>query len=249
LDSIYPEDLIRFEKSDLQVKRFIVRVRAQNDGDLVKKSTEEIIRNLKWRKDVRIREKIESTFPKEFYDVGLIGFGTEPRTGKKILYIDCKAYRRQPELTPHFWLYGNALFDRIDRELDGERMTLFLDLSNLSVVNADINFLRYYLSLLTYEFPLSLEQTYIYDPPWYIKHIVSVGLALFPKSLVKNVALLSKSQALNMFGEEGLPIRAGGKLDTFVPPSKDCPSAEEYADMHGIPQSIIEKAKKDYGLL
>lgn len=249
IHDIYPEDLIRLQKSDLQVKRFIVRVRAQNEGDLIEKSKEEILRNLRWRREVGLQERNESTFPKEFFDVGLIGFATQPRTGKKIMYINCKAYRRQSELTCHFWAFGNALCDRFDRELNGQRMILFIDLSCLALINADINFMRYYLSILTYEFPLSIEQTYIYEPPWYLKHVVSLGLALFPKSLVKNVAVLRKEEAMAMFGMEGIPVAAGGTLDTFIPAPQDSPSVEDFAKIHDIPRHVIEKAKKDYGFL
>jgi len=249
IEEIYPEDLIRFKQSDLQVKRFIVRVRAQSSDNIVRPAVDAILENLRWRKRVMIRERTMETFPREFFQVALIGEAIEPRNHNKILYINCKTYRRQPELIPHFFSFGNALFDRIDRDLDGKRMVLFLDMSGMSIANADINFLRYYMSLLTYEFPLSLERTFIYDPPWYLKHLISVVLALFPKKLVKNVFLLDRKSALEIFGEEGLPKDAGGQLETYIHPPSKCPSADEYVKLYNLPKQVVEKAKKDYGIL
>ena len=62
-EDFYPEDIENIKKSVFAVKRFMVRVRAANDGHLLEKSTEEIVKNLKWRKEVNILERTEETFP------------------------------------------------------------------------------------------------------------------------------------------------------------------------------------------
>lgn len=259
-EDFYAEDLERIQKSDFQVKRFIVRVRVTQDGDnLVKKAAEVILQNLKWRKEVKILERSEETFPAEFPATGLIGYGrmtrehsNDVKDGKStihVLYINTKVYRKEPELTSHFFAYGNAFIDRIDRELEGrEKLILFIDLSELSMANADINFLKYYLNLLAYEFPLLVGETIIYEPSWYLKPLVSVCLSIFPKKMVRNVTLLDKRSAIKRFGEEGLPEGAGGKLSTKITPPPNCPSVKEYAEAYNISWETVEKAKKDYNM-
>lgn len=256
-DLYYPEDVENIRTSTYAVKRFMVRVRAANDGHLLEKSTEDIIRNLKWRKEVKILERTEETFPAEFFHTKLIGYGQNQVNGKKMLYINTKIYRRQPELTPHFHAYGNALFDRIDKELiaaDDENgrnksMDFFLDLSDLALQNADVNFLRYYINLMVYEFPLILNNTYLYEPAWYIKPIASAVLAVLPKTFTKRVKILDRKSAIELLGEHGVPEAAGGKLNTYVPPPKGAPTVEEYAQTHNLSWNVVKKALKDYKLI
>lgn len=256
-EQFYQEDVENLKTSTYAIKRFMVRVRAANDGHLLEKSTEEVVKNLKWRKEVKILERREKTFPPPFFDTKLIGYGENQENGKKLLYINTKIYRRQPELTPHFHAFGNALFDRIDKELiaaDEENgrnksMDLFLDLSDISIQNADVNFLRYYINLLVYEFPLILNNCYLFEPPWYIKPVISVFLSVMPKTFTRRVKLVDRKLATQLLGEEGLPEAAGGKLVTYVPPPKGCPTVAEYAQTHNIPESVIKKALKDYKLI
>lgn len=256
-EKFYPEDVENIRTSVYAIKRFMVRVRAANEGALLEKSTQEIVKNLKWRKEVNILERTEDTFPPEFFETKLIGYGQNQVNGKKALYINTKIYRRQPELTPHFHAFGNALFDRIDKELiaaDDENgrnksMDLFLDLSDISIQNADVNFLRYYINLLVYEFPLILNNCYLFEPPWYIKPIISVFLSVLPKTFTRRVKLVDRKSAIELLGEEGVPEAAGGKLVTYIPPPKGVPTAQEYAEQHNISWNVVKKALKDYKLI
>jgi len=259
----YPEDIERIKTSDWAVKRFMYRVRAQDDvQNIIDKSVEAIVKNLRWRKSVQIRERTEETFPTDFFHTGIIGYGKIPSSpspgsnsskfaGRKVLYINTKVYRRQPVLTPHFFAFGNTLFDRIDQELNGERMILFIDLSDISLANADVSFLRYYINLIAFEFPLMIDHCFLYCPPWYMKTVISLFLRFLPAKFTRCVSMItSREDGIKLLGgEEGLPIAAGGNLDTVIHPPAGSPTAHEYGDIHDIPREVIDKARKDYNLI
>lgn len=249
-EDFYESDLSRVRTSDWQVKRFIVKAQATGgEKNAVNKAKEDMIQNLMWRKDVQILERTESTFPDDFFRAGLIGAADCPRTGNTMIYINTKVYRKIPEMTEHFFAFGHTFLDRLDREAKGKRFTLFLDLSELELANADVQFLRYYMELMNYRFPLMLERTYLYEPPWYIKPFVSVVLKVFPKSILKNVSMLDRKTALEELGLDSIPEGAGGNLCTDIPVPKNAPSSADYAEDHGIPMEAIERAKQEYHLI
>ena len=248
-EDFYESDLSRVRTSDWQVKRFIVKAHATSaDKNALDKAKEDLIQNLMWRKDVRILERTESTFPDDFFRAGLIGAADCPRTGNKVIYINTKVYRKVPELTEHFFAFGHTFLDRLDREAKEQRFTLFLDLSELELANADVQFLRYYLELMTYRFPLMLERTYLFEPPWYIKPFVSVVLKVFPKSILKNVSMLDRKAAVEQLGLDAIPEGAGGRLRTDIPIPPGAPSSAAFAHEHGVQMEAIDRARREYHL-
>lgn len=246
----YLQDMERVMSSVWAVKRFALRARSSDQTETITRATENLIKNLKWRKSVKINERTESTFGREMFETGLIGYGQNSKTGKKMLYIKTKVYRRQPELTSHFYAFGNALFDRIDREVYGkEKVSLFIDFSDISLQNADVNFLRYYINLLADEFPMILDVVYLYEPPWYIKPLVSMFLSVLPERMTRCVKMLDKNSAPKELGIEGVPDGAGGNLNTRLSAPQECPSIQEFAMIHNISMDVINKALRDYNLL
>lgn len=248
-NDFYECDLSRVRSSDWQVKRFIVKARATSgEKNAVCKATEDLIQNMMWRKEVRIYERTEDTFPVDFFRAGLIGFADCPQTGNNVIYINTKVYRKVPELTDHFFAFGHTFLDRLDREAKGQRFTLFLDLSDMELANADVHFMRYYLELMSYRFPMLLERTILFEPPWYIKPVISVVLKVFPKTILKNVSLLDRKTAIQELTEEGIPEGAGGRLCTDIPVPPNAPSYIQYAETHGIPIQAMERARREYNL-
>ena len=251
-DSIYQEDFQRWLSSDWQIKRFYVATRAtaksKNEMEMIQMTVESIIKNLIWRKKEQLNETTEKDFPEEFFQTNLLGFAVTP-CGRNIFYINTKLYRRVPEYTSHLQAFGRTIIDRLDKSLNGKRMTLFLDLSELALVNADVLFLKYFLGLLTYEYPLALEQTLIYLPPWYIKPFITMVIGVLPSKLTKNITVLDSASAINLLGLDGIPKGAGGKLNTEIIAPKGAISMNHYIVKHNLSKESVNKALRAYSLL
>ena len=251
-DSIYQEDLRRWLSCDWQVKRFYVATRAtapaKNEVQMVQMTVDSILQNLMWRKREKMNEITERDFPQELGRANLLGFGVTP-CGRNILYLNTKVYRRVPEYTSHFQTFGRTVIERIDKSLKGNRLTLFLDLSHLALVNADVAFLKYFLCLLTYEYPLALEQTLIYSPPWYIKPIISMVISVLPSKLTKNIAVLDRESAVKLLTLQGMPEGAGGQLRTELTAPKEAITMDGYIKRHKLSRESVNKALRAYNVL
>lgn len=251
-DSIYQDDLQRWMSSHWQIKRFYVATRAtakaKDEKEMVEMTADAILKNLIWRKREKLNETTEEDFPEELSKTNILGFGVTP-CGRNILYINTKLYRRVPEYTSHLQAYIRTVIDRIDKTIDGKRLTLFLDLSELALANADVVFLKYLIGLLTYEYPLALEQTFIYSPPWYIKPFISMVINVLPSKLTKNIALLDKESAIKSLTLQGIPEGAGGNLVTEIKAPKGAISMDEYIEKHKLCRETVNRALRAYNLL
>lgn len=251
-DDYYPEDVDRWLNSDWQIKRFQVAARAtcstKNEDEMINATVDLILKNFKWRKDERVNEVSEKDFPEEVFRTKILGFGVAP-CGRNIFYINAKLYHKFPEITKNFQDYARTIIEKLDRQLNGKRLTMFLDCSGISLSNADVSFFKYIVGLLTYQYPLSLEQTFIYSPPWYIEPLISLVINVLPAKITKNVATLNKSNALKLLGEEGVPEGAGGKLDTEICTPKGAILLDDYITRHNLSRVAVNNALRAYRLI
>lgn len=251
-EDYYQEDVERWLHSDWQIKRFQVAARVtcstKNEQELINATVDLIVKNFKWRREQRINEISDKDFPEEVFRTKILGFAVTP-CGRNIFYINAKSYHKFPEITKNFQDYARTVIEKLDRQLNGKRLTMFLDLSNISLANADVSFFKYIVGLLTYQYPLSLEQTFIYSPPWYMGTIISMVINFLPAKFTKNVATLSKSEAEKLLGQHGIPESAGGKLDTEICTPKGAILLDDYISKHNLSREAVNNALRAYGLI
>lgn len=241
-DSFYDDDIEKIRTNDWSIERFFV------ESKDVERTTDAIIKSLLWRKSIRIREIKPNDFPQEFFKTGLFEFGTCKSTGQRMLYLRANKYRRIPELTEHLFQLGNCMFEQLDQELKGSRMSAFLDVSGLSIENADVAFLHHFLDLMFDYFPNCLEKVYVYEVSWFLKPVLYLLLKVLPDRFTKIVTVISHRNALLHISQDFLPITAGGTMETNVEVPPDSKSLEEFMRLHGLSESVVTKAKKVYNL-
>ena len=116
------------------------------------------------------------------------------------------------------------------------------------MANTDVPFLRSYLELMAFRFPLLLKRAFLFEPPWYVKPIISVLLKVFPTGLLRKVSMLDRGTAIEQLGLDGMPEGAGGQLCTQIPVPANAPSAQQFAEEYGIPMQAIARARREYHL-
>ena len=203
---------------------------------------------LTWRYSIRIREISLKDFPVEFFSTGLFEFGTHQKTGKKLIYIQGRNHRKLPELSTQLQLFASVLYESVDKELEGKQMTAFLDLSGVSLDNADTFMFKHTVDLMFNYFPNLLDQIYVYEVSWYLKPIVYMILKVIPEKYTKLVTMVKKKD-LTLLDPLMVPSKLGGALETssMVPP-EDCIKLDTFVKVNNFPDSLVAKAKKLYGL-
>lgn len=138
------------------------------------------------------------------------------------------------------------MIERIDNELDGGRVIIFLDLSGVPLRNADISIIYYFTLVALNYYRRIVQRCIVYEAPWYLWPFISLILTISPRYK----ALLTQVDKTNLFevlDPEDIPVSLGGKLDTHVDPPENCWSGAEYARNRGIPEEEMIRCLELYG--
>jgi len=247
-DKFYPEDIEKFTTDPWPVLRFFPEDTSQSDIS-VEKIIQNVVTCLKWRKEVRIREITLKYFPQQFFQTGLFNFGVDVKTGKRVILIRGRQHKKLSELTEQFIRFGSCLYEKIDNDLKGNKVTLFLDLSDVSLESADVAMIRHVLDLLFNYFPSVLDQVFIYEASWYLRPLVFFILKVVPEKYAKLVSMISKKDIQSMDPSSVPDLIEGGTMKTT---SLEVPegaiSLDQFVEEQGLHPGVVEKAKKLYKL-
>lgn len=245
-DKYYWEDVEKIRTSDWAVMRFI----PDDPLEPIEKIVESIDTCLKWRKEYGIREIQLTSFPAEFFAIGLFELGTNAETGRSVIYIRGSKYKKISELTEQFERFGSCLYETLDGKLMNgeERLTAYLDLKGVSLENVDVPTFRHFLDLMFNFFPNILQEAFVVDVSWFLRPIVYVLLKVIPDRFTKNVRIVT-SKELTQQDASAVPRELGGSLVTLpLQPTDSTISLQDFVQLHNIPQSVVAKAKKIYKL-
>lgn len=138
------------------------------------------------------------------------------------------------------------MIEKVDDELDGRRVVIFLDLAGVPLRNADIGIIYYFTLVALNYYRRIVKRCIVYEAPWYLSPFISLILAISPRYK----ALLTKVDKSNLFEVldlEDIPEYLGGKLKTKFDPPVGCPTGKEYAAKRGIPEKDLIRCLKLYG--
>lgn len=245
-DKYYAKDVERIRTSDWAVMRFI----PDDPLEPIDKIIESIDTCLKWRKEYGIRGIQLTSFPAEFFAIGLFELGTNADTGKSVIYIRGNKYKKISELTEQFERFGSCLYETLDANVKNgqQRLTAYLDLKGVSLENVDVPTFRHFLDLMFNFFPNILQEAFVVDVSWFLRPIVYLLLKVIPERFTKNVRIVT-SKELMQHDVSVVPMELGGSLVTHPLQAGDSTiSLPDFVHLHNIPQSVVAKAKKIYKL-
>lgn len=243
----YPEDLEKIKWSDWAVARFI----PDDYSGPGEKIVESIDSCLKWRKEYGIREIRLNSFPSEFFTIGLFELGTNADNGMPVIYIRACKYKKISELAEQFERFGSCLYETLDSNpMTGQqRLTAFLDLKGVSLESVDVPTFRHFLDLMFNYFPNILQQAFVVDVSWFLRPIVFLILKVIPEHYTKNVRIVTRAELSTSYDHSGVPEELGGTMITGpLPADGSAISLDDFVRLHGIPASVLAKAKKIYKL-
>lgn len=246
-DKYYAEDVERMRTSDWAIKRFI----PDDSPELIDKISESIDSCLKWRKDYGIREIQMTSFPAEFFAIGLFELGRNGEDGRTVIYIRGNKYKKLTELTEHFERFGSCLYETLDSRLvsPDQRLTAFLDLKGVTLDSVDVPTFKHFLELMFNYFPNILQEAFVVDVSWFLRPIVFLLLKVIPDRFTKVIRFATRKDLSHVPDLTMIPRELGGTLHTQPLEAESEPiSLQEFVDLHRIPQNVVAKAKKIYKL-
>lgn len=215
--SFHPLDLEKV-KDEKYINRIIAH--CENDAN---QSADMLWDILTWRKNVGANDINENTVRLDYINEGIFFPRGRDVDGSLLLIFKSKNHikgQRDMEEIKKIIIYW---FDRIEREENGRKISLFFDMEGCGLSNMDMELIKYLISLLKYYYPYFLNYIIIYQMPWVLTAAFKVVKTLLPAKAVEKMKNVSKDSLKEIVAPEQALTCWGGKDDytfEFVPENK-----------------------------
>lgn len=213
----HPLDLERV-KDEKYIKRALKH--CENDG----KQTADMLWDIcTWRKSVKAHEINETNVRMDYVKEGIFFPRGRDIDGSLLLIIKSKMHvkgQKDFEEIKRAIIYW---FDRIEREENGNKITLFFDLDGCGLSNMDMELINYLISLFKSYYPYFLNYIIIYQMPWVMSAAFKVIKSLLPAKGVEKMKFVTKDTLKDYVAPEQALTCWGGKdnyVFEFVPENK-----------------------------
>jgi len=240
-------DVDRFNSSQRYVDRFFKHV------DSVASSAEEqielamniVIQCFKFRKETRMADLKHTELLDEHKERGTLFYHGRDKDGKRMLIFRVRTHTKskdQMEDMKKFVLYQ---VERLEREEDGDPVTLMFELDGCGLKNMDMEFIQYLIGVFRDYSPFSLNYILVYEMPWVLNAAWKVIKGWLPAAGVKKIKFVAKATVGEFVRAEDRLTEWGG--DFAYDPSKfdPGPGPAAPAEINGNVEDAKSAAAED----
>ncbi|CAH0731175.1 unnamed protein product, partial [Brenthis ino] len=209
-----PRDLERV-KSDKYLYRVLEH--CQNNVQIAVSMLYDI---MAWRKTNNVNEISEETVNIEYLKEGIFFPHGRDIDSCLIFIMKSKLYVKSEKNIDEvkkviiYWL------ERIEREEDGKKITLFYDMDGCGLNNMDIEVIRYMVTLLKCYYPLLVNYIIVFQLPWLLSAGFKIVKGILPAAAVERLRSVNKDKLKELVAPEQALVSWGGKDDyvfKFIP--------------------------------
>ncbi|XP_046976061.1 motile sperm domain-containing protein 2-like [Vanessa cardui] len=212
-----PRDLERV-KSD----KYLYRVLEHSQNN-VQQAVQMLYDIMAWRKTNKVNEINEDTVNIDYLKEGIFfPHGRDIDSCllfilKSKLYIKGSKNIEEVKKVVIYWL------ERIEREEDGKKITLFFDMDGCGLNNMDIEVIMYMITLLKNYYPYLINYIIVFQLPWMLSAGFKIIKGILPTAAVERLRMVNKDKLKDLVVPEQALICWGGKNDyvfKFVPENR-----------------------------
>lgn len=170
---------------------------------------------LTWRKSVGASNINESNIRMDFIQEGIFFPRGRDVDGCLLLIFKAKMHvkgQRDYEELKKIMIYW---FDRVEREENGKKITMFFDMEGSGLGNMDMELVKYLITLFKLYYPHFLNYIVIYHMPWVLSAAFKVVKTLLPAQAVEKMKFVNKDTLKDVVAPEQALVAWGGK-DNYV---------------------------------
>ncbi|XP_041983923.1 motile sperm domain-containing protein 2-like [Aricia agestis] len=213
----HPLDLER-----LKDERYLTRVMKHSEND-PKQATEMLWDIFTWRKTQGANEINEGNIKMEYVTEGAFFPHGRDIDGCLLLIMKSKKHIKGQKNIDEIKKIIIYWFDRIEREENGKKVSLFFDLEGCGLSNMDMELVNFIISLFKSYYPFFLNYIVIYQMPWVLSAPFKIIKSLLPAKAVEKMKFVNKDTLKDIVPPEQALTCWGGQDDyvfQFVPENK-----------------------------
>ncbi|KAK0064679.1 motile sperm domain-containing protein 2 [Biomphalaria pfeifferi] len=172
--------------------------------------------SFKFRNEMKINDLTEADFGKDVIDLGGLYFHKKDKQGHRILWLKVKVHKKDAS-AEFLTLEKKGIAFVVEKAFYNNpfsQVVVLLDMTNCGLVNMDIDFVQYIISLFKFYYPTFLAYILIYDMPWIFNAAWRVIKSWLSAEAVAKIKFVTKTDIQNYISPEDLPPYMGG-TDTF----------------------------------
>ncbi|XP_041983932.1 motile sperm domain-containing protein 2-like [Aricia agestis] len=104
-------------------------------------------------------------------------------------------------------------FERLEREEDGKKMTLFFDMDGCGLSNMDVDIIMYMITLLKNYYPNFVNYIIVFELPWILSAGFKIVKGILPARAVEKLRTINKDKLKDLVAPEQALVSWGGKDD------------------------------------
>ncbi|XP_017893126.1 motile sperm domain-containing protein 2 isoform X2 [Ceratina calcarata] len=218
----HPADVTRVKENNNWLKRFL-----EHNENNMQESYNMLWDTCAWRSKFGTNEITEDNVKKEYLDVGLCFIHGKDKDGKTMFVIRCKLHTRGSKDFNELQRLVVYWFERLERETNGNQISLFFDMSESGLSNMDMEFIRYLIGLCKNYYPNFLNYIIIFEMPWILNTAFKIIKSWLPPKAIPKIKFVHKS-SINEFVDPNDVLTCWGGSNEYV--FKFVPEAQNNMD-------------------
>ncbi|XP_072946728.1 motile sperm domain-containing protein 2-like [Epargyreus clarus] len=213
-ESFDPRDLERV-KSD----KYLYRVLEHYDND-VQLAVDMLWEIMVWRKTEKINEITEKTVNIEYVREGLFFPRGRDIDSCLIFIMKSKIYVKGQKNVAELKKVIIYWLERLEREEDGKKITVFFDMDGCGLSNMDIDIVMYMVTLFKNYYPNFVNYIIVFQLPWILSAGFKIVKSILPAKAVEKLKTIGKDKLKEIVAPEQALTCWGGKDDyvfEFIP--------------------------------
>ncbi|EFN78120.1 motile sperm domain-containing protein 2 [Harpegnathos saltator] len=208
----HPADIARINNNDDWLKRFLEH-HEFNTQEAFNMLWETCI----WRRKIGANDINEDNVKREYLEDGSCFSHGRDKDGKKLFIIKSKLHFKGVKDFSELQRCIVYWFERLEREGNGNQISIFFDMAETGLSNMDMEFTKYLIGLFKSYYPNFLNYIIIFEMPWVLNAAFKIIKSWLPAKAIPKIKFVNKS-TLKEFVDPNDALKCwGGNNDyTFI---------------------------------
>ncbi|XP_048263648.1 motile sperm domain-containing protein 2-like isoform X2 [Bombus affinis] len=177
-----------------------------------------------WRSRFGTNEITEENVMKEYLNNGLCFIHGKDKDGKTMFVIKCKLHTKGSKDFSQLQKLVVYWFERLERQTNGNQISLFFDMSDTGILNMDMEFIKYLINLCKNYYPNFLNYIIIFEMPWILNTAFKMIKSWLPPKAIPKIKFVHKSNIHELVEPNDILTCWGGSNEytfKFVPEAQN----------------------------
>ncbi|XP_018584691.1 motile sperm domain-containing protein 2-like [Scleropages formosus] len=179
--------------------------------------------SFQWRKEFRVNDLAEGLVPKWTFETGAVYIHGYDKEGNRLFWFNVRKHFKDSKTVRDKKSYVAFWLERHVVQHPDMPITVVFDMSDTSLSNIDLEFVKYIISCFKVYYPKLLSKMLMYEMPWIMNAAWKIVKTWLSPEAINKLKFLSKSEIQSYIDTEQLPSHMGG-TDSFkytYPPLPD----------------------------